>query len=99
MSNHTLNVWLDRDTVCLSLACHAKDGATCRRACAAGCEDSCVNPDKHIKSIGYCLAVEWTDINNDLAERYAGGDELRLYDGMPVAINWTGDNYEWTAIK
>lgn len=99
-SGHTLKVVLDRDTVCLSIVCHEPDGATCRRACQKGCEDFCANPAEHIKPTNYCLAKEWIDADNNMAECYAGGgDELPLHDGMLINVDWTGDYYEWTAIK
>jgi hypothetical protein len=98
-TNHTLKVVLDRDTVCLSVICHENDGAFCRRGCAYGCEDSCVDPDSHIKPLNFCLADEWISADNNMAECYAGKDELPLHNGMRIDLSWTGEYYEWTAAK
>jgi hypothetical protein len=99
VGGHTLKVVLDRDTVCLSVVCHEVDGTHCRRTCDEGCEDICDDPDKHIKPVDYCVAAEWIALDNNMAECYAGNDELPLHDGMSINLDWTGDCYEWTAVK
>jgi hypothetical protein len=96
-ATHALKVVIDKDTVCLSVVCHLLDGATCRRACTEGCEDTCADPDDHIKPVDYCLVAEWINLEGAIAESYSGNDVLPLHDGMAIDVEWTGDDYVWAA--
>lgn len=99
LPSHTLNVKLDHDMVCLSITCHETDGAFCRRACEAGCEDFCGDPDEHVKPVNYCLGVEWISLDNNADECYSGDDVISLHDGMLIDLDWSGDGWQWKPIK
>lgn len=102
ISGHTMRVTLDRDTVCLTPVCHEPDGAKCRVTCAADnpCDD--FDYPEHecgLKPVDYCNAVEYMNGDGWVDECYGPDDEIPIYDGMPIEVEWDGTGYTWSAVK
>lgn len=102
-AGHTLSVKLDRDTAVVSVDCHEPEGANCRKTCEFECpswlEDHEQEYGHKLVDYGRCLAVEWMQNDASTAECYLGEDEIPIYDGMPVEVEWQGDFWGWLSLE
>lgn len=93
---HTIEWFIDRDTIVGNLRCFAPAGSPCRTTCKQGCESWPCDIDGHtLGDYGQCCAVEWIDNEGAIEECYAGKDKRPLQDG-PVHVNWNGSYWEWS---
>lgn len=93
---HVLRVRLQHEYVSLNVECHEPNGAQCRVTCAAGtCETYTYPNHEHgLKSTIDCNAVTFFD-NSDIECACATSEAFALYDGMPIEVEWDGDQYAW----
>lgn len=97
-AHHTITIEPD-DTLGLrpSFGCTAPTGSECRLYCkheeCAESETGCHHqgePGHEREDVGYCLPIEW--LNNTDSVEYDGRGSVTV----PIAVNWNGDNYDWT---
>lgn len=88
---HTIEWYIDRDSVYGAVTCTAVEGAPCRMSCPHGCPTWPCGHD--LTDQGDCNAVEWFD-NCGVIDSY-GGDRRPLRSG-PVEVVWNGDAWVWT---
>lgn len=93
-TRHTLSVAISEDYTHLDVRCHEGVNAPCRRTCVKECEKTCSDPDKHVEDTGECGAVEW--INADSVDEHYVGEKRPIRDGMPIEVDWTGENWVWS---
>lgn len=93
-ARHTLGVAISEGYIHLDVKCHEGVNASCRRACVKGCEEVCSDPDKHVEDTGECMAAEW--ITATSADEHYVGERMPIRDGMPIEVDWSGDNWVWS---
>jgi hypothetical protein len=97
---HTLSVSISEGYIHLEVECHEQERANCRINCPGDCEDSCYEDscyrfiEKRVP--GECVAALW--INADSADECYIGDMIPLHDGMRIDVDWSGDNWVWSAL-
>lgn len=94
-TGHTMRVVLDNEYVRLKLVCHEKSDALCHESCPHGCEELC---DHETVSSCECNAVVWME-NSDIECLCDVDGEVSLHDGMPVVVEWDGDNWNWIPVS
>lgn len=113
-SGHTLRVVLDNEYVRLRLVCHELDSARCHLVCSrcdgynSECsrhdvkvfqrDDDDLDREHDLVPSETCNAVIWME-NSDIECLCGVSVEVPLYDGMPVVVEWDGDNWNWIPVS
>jgi hypothetical protein len=99
MSDHFLEVVIERDYIHTSVVCRAVEGAECRMWCNNGCETHPTygEDDEPVKEDlfdqGTCLRTPYLEMVA-IEEAYVGPDNEPLRSGE-IDLVWQGDWYGW----